>query len=328
MAPWGYKAFVPLAEWVTPAPTITRVIPGHDARLESSVGYAEPETVPIQIRFSSEIDCDAVAEQLIIDSRTEKGQIAQLNRSSVSCAMALTDAPQHVGEIPTAFIFSAELINVFNGVHTYTVKNATTKDGLLFTNAVDRFMFRIGQSDNPMVFPLSSNHTGNLLHKNDRDGSLYISPRATGADKFRYSTNWGTSFSDWSDYTGGDTAVFSQPWSGTKDQEWEGTHIIVHYWSEMTGSSDHVQHADLNRANLPLRRWPHAYVEGDWNQWGYDTGLPNKMRLASDGTWELDLVAEWPTVSVVNVWGMNPDGIPDKSMAFGDGEARRILREQ
>ncbi|KAI4280846.1 MAG: hypothetical protein L6R38_004122 [Xanthoria sp. 2 TBL-2021] len=325
MAPWGYKAFVPVAKWLTPAPTITRVIPGHDARLESSVGYAEPETVPIQIRFSSEMDCNAVAEQLIIDSKTEKGQIARLNKSSVSCLMATADAPKNVGEISTAFIFNAEMINVFNGVHTYTVKNATTKDGLLFTNAVDRFMFRIGQSDNPMVFPLSSNYTRNLLHKNDRDGSLYISPRATGADKFRYSTNWGTSFSDWSDYTGGNTTVFSQPWSGTKDQEWDGTHVIVHYWSEMAGSSEHVQHADLNRGKLPVRRWPHASVEGDWNQWGYDNGLPNEMTLASDGTWELDLVAEWPTVSVVNVWGMNPDDIPDKSMAFGDVNDDKVL---
>ncbi|KAI4257033.1 MAG: hypothetical protein L6R42_005892, partial [Xanthoria sp. 1 TBL-2021] len=325
MAPWGYKAFVPMAKWLTPAPTITRVIPGHDARLESSVGYAEPETVPIQIRFSSEMDCNAVAEQLIIDSKTEKGQIARLNKSSVSCSMATADAPKNVGEISTAFIFNAEMINVFNGVHTYTVKNATTKDGLLFTNAVDRFMFRIGQSDNPMVFPLSSNYTRNLLHKNDRDGSLYISPRATGADKFRYSTNWGTSFSDWSDYTGGNTTVLSQPWSGTKDQEWDGTHVIVHYWSEMAGSSEHVQHADLNRGKLPVRRWPHANVEGDWNQWGYDSGLPNEMTLASDGTWELDLVAEWPTVSVVNVWGMNPDEIPDKSMAFGDVNDDKVL---
>ncbi|KAL8997767.1 MAG: hypothetical protein Q9169_003016 [Polycauliona sp. 2 TL-2023] len=325
MAPWDYKAFVPLAKWLTPAPTITRVVPGHDARLESSVGYAEPETVPIQIRFSSEMDCDIVAERLVIESRTEKDQIARLNKSSVSCMMTTTDFPRYIGEIATAFIFNADLINVFNGVHTYTVNNATTKDGLRFTNAVDRFMFRIGQSDNPMVFPLSSNYTGNLLHKDDRDGKLYISPRATGADKFRYSTNWGTSFSDWSDYSGGNVTVVSQPWSGTKDQEWEGEHIIVNYWSQMTGSSEHIQHADLNRGNLPLRRWPHAFVEGDWNQWGYDNGLPNGMTLQSDGIWELDLVAEWPAVSVVNVWGMNPDGYPDKSMALGDVNDDKVL---
>ncbi|KAL8725521.1 MAG: hypothetical protein Q9166_007307 [cf. Caloplaca sp. 2 TL-2023] len=325
MAPWDYKAFVPKARWLTPAPTITRVIPGHDSRLESSVGYGDSETVPIQIRFSSEMDCDSIAEALIVDSTTEKHQIAQLNKSSVSCVLANTDAPKHIGEIPTTFIFNADIINVYNGVHTYTVNNATTKDGLLFTNAVDRFMFRIGQSDNPMVFPLSSNYTKSLLHRNDSADNLYISPRATGADKFRYSTNWGTSFSDWFDYTGANTTLMSQPWSGTKAQEWDGHHVIVHYWSEKTGSSEHVQHADLDWGSRPLRRWPHAYVEGAWNQWGYDNALPNEMKLASHGIWELDLVAEWPTVSVVNVWGMNPDGVPDKSMAFGDVDADGVL---
>ncbi|KAL8812634.1 MAG: hypothetical protein Q9200_000893 [Gallowayella weberi] len=325
MAPWEYKAFVPKAQWVTPAPMVTRVVPGHDSRLESTVGYGDAETVPIQIRFSSEMDCDAIAENLVIQSKTEKNQVAQLNKSSVACIMADTDAPKHIGEIATKFIFNADIINVFNGVHTYTVNNATTKNGLLFTNAVDRFMFRIGQSDNPMVFPLSSNYTKSLLHKNDSDGSLYISPRATGANKFRYSTNWGTSFSQWFDYNGANLTLIKQPWTGTKVQEWDGDHVVVHYWSEMTGSSEHVQHADLDRGNLPLRRWPHAYVEGSWNQWGYDIGLPNEMTLASHGRWEYDLVAEWPTVSVVNVWGMNPDGVPDKSMAFGDVDGDRVL---
>lgn len=320
MAPWEYKAFVPKVKWLTPAPTITRIVPGHDARLESSVGYGDAEKVPIQIRFSTEMDCDSISENLIIDSTTEKKQIAQLNKSSVACMMADTDAPKHIGEIATTFIFNADVINVFNGVHTFTVNNATTKDGLLFTNSVDRFMFRIGQSDNPMVFPLSSNYTRSLLHRNDSDASLYISPRATGADKFRYSTNWGTSFSEWFEYTGANLTLTNQAWTGTKAQEWAGDHVVVHYWSEKAGSSEHVQHADLNRGDLPLRRWPYAYVEGPWNQWGYDNGLANEMTLATHGTWEIDLVAEWPTVSVVNVWGMNPDGVPDKSMAFGDGK--------
>lgn len=49
MAPWDYKAFVPIDGWRTPAPTITRVIPGHDSRLESTTDYYGSETVPIQV---------------------------------------------------------------------------------------------------------------------------------------------------------------------------------------------------------------------------------------------------------------------------------------
>ena len=325
MAPWDWKAFVPKSQWLTPAPTITRVVPGHDARLESSVKYGEQEVVPLQIRFSSEMDCDSIANNIIIDSTTETGQIAQLNRSSVSCILAEADPPKHVGEMATAFIFNADLTGVSNGVHTYTVNNATTKDGLLYTNARDRFMFRIGQSDNPMIFPLSSNYTADLLHKNARTGDLYIAPRAAGAGKFRYSTNWGSSFSDWSDYVGGNITLKKQAWSGTKAQEWTGEHVIIHYWSAATGSSEHVQHADLDRANLPPRRWPHAHMQGDFNQWGYDKGLPTDMAQGSQGLWEFDIEAEWPVKGVVNIWGMNPDGYPDKSMAFGDVDDDHVL---
>src|ERR1700722_5689509 len=112
-------------------------------------------------------------------------------------------------------------------------------------------MFRIGKSDNPMIFPLTANYTTNLLHKDPTTRKLYISPKAAGADKFRYSLNWGSSYSSWLDYTGANTTLTAQPWSGTKTQEWSGEHVIVHYWSAMTGSIDHVQHADLDRGSLP-----------------------------------------------------------------------------
>lgn len=274
--------------------------------LESSVDYTGQETVPIQIRFSSEMDCNSIADNLVVESTTETGQVAQLDKSSVSCILADADAPKHIGEIPTAFIFNANLINVSNGVHNFAVNNATTKDGLLYTNAADRFMFRIGHSDNPMVFPLSSNYTTNFLHKNESSGDLYISPRAAGADKLRYSTNWGSSFSDWFEYTGANITLRTQAWTGTDAQKWHGDHVIVHYWSAATGSSEHVQHADLNRGDLPPRRWPHAFVEGPFNQWGYDSGLPNAMSQEPNGSWKFDLVTEWPTQSTVSVWGMNP----------------------
>ncbi|KAL9588903.1 MAG: hypothetical protein Q9203_002289 [Teloschistes exilis] len=325
LAPWEYKAFVPKAKWLTPAPTITRVIPGHDTRLESSVDRDGQETVPIQIRFSSEMDCSSIADNLIIDSTTATRQVAQLNQTSVSCMLADADAPKNTGEMPTTFIFNADLIGVSNGVHTFTVNNATTKDGLLYTNARDRFMFRIGQSDNPMVFPLSSNYTRNLLSKNESTGDLYISPNAAGADKMRYSTNWGSSFSDWFDYTGANVTIRKQGWRGTAHQEWEGDHVVVHYWSAATGSSEHVQHADLNWDKHPPRRWPHAFAEGTWNSWGYDSGLPNQLRQEESGLWKFDLVAEWPTEGQMNVWGINEDGVPDKSMAFGDVDGDRVL---
>jgi len=134
MVPWEYKAFVPKNKWLTPSPAITRFIPGHDSRLRSTVAFGKQESVAIQIRFSSEMSCDSVASSLKINSTTQDGQTAQLNKSSIVCLRADADLPRHVGEVPTACIFSAELENVSNGVHTLTVSNATTKDGKLSTN--------------------------------------------------------------------------------------------------------------------------------------------------------------------------------------------------
>src|SRR5207245_1323180 len=96
--------------------------------------FGQQESVKIEIRFSSEMDCDSVTNCIEINSTTQDGRKARLNRSSVECKASFADPPRYTGEIPTAWIFTAELENVSNGVHTYAVNNATTKDGLLFTN--------------------------------------------------------------------------------------------------------------------------------------------------------------------------------------------------
>lgn len=322
LAPYDWKAFVPVGNWVTPAPTVTRVIPPHDARLQSFVELGEQESVQIEIRFSREMDCNSVADSLDVQSTTQDGRVALLNRSSIACQSLSADSPQHVGEIPSAWSFRALLEDVSNGVHTYTIRNASAAAGNSSTGANDKFMFRIGQIDNAMVFPRSANYTAGLLQK--EGDTMYIRPRAAGADKVRYSTNWGTTYSQWLDYTGANITVQEQSWSGTSEQEWTGQHVIVNYWSEKTGSSDHVQHADLDHDEIP-RRWPHAFIQGPFNQYGYDGGLPNRMEQDSDGQWTFDLTAEWPTSLIVNVWGMNPDGSPDKSAAYGDVDHDGVL---
>lgn len=130
---WGWKAFVPIGNWSQPAPTITRVIPNHDQRLESSVSMDDTETVDIQIRFSSEMSCESVTNSITINSTAFGGKVAKLNSSSISCANETTDLPQYVGGMATAWIFSAALMNVANGIHTITVDNASAADGS-FTN--------------------------------------------------------------------------------------------------------------------------------------------------------------------------------------------------
>jgi len=325
LRPWEFKAFVPVNEWVAPKPVITRVVPRHDARLVSSVEYDETEEVPIQIQFSEEMDCTSVRDSLKIESITESGQRASLNVSSVSCETVELRGTALVAQAATAWVFNAMLQDVGHGVHTYTVDNASTASGDAWTNTRDKFMLRVGAVDNPMVFPESANYTKSFLQQDEGSGDLFVIPKASGADLVRYSTNWGSSYSAWQPYSGGKLVLKKQSWSGAKHQEWEGEHVIMNYWSRATGSSDHYQHGDLARDDKPARRWPHAFVEGVFNQWGYDLGIRNRMHQNDQGEWIYDLFAEWPTNISVNVWGMNPDGQPDKSAAYGDVDRDGVL---
>ncbi|KAL3425171.1 glycosyl transferase group 1 [Phlyctema vagabunda] len=329
--PYEFKAFVPLAEWEQPKPVITHVFPRHDARVTSTVAYDKTESIKIEIGFSSPMDCDSVRDSLLIESTTELGVVASLKESTIKCKTVdlPADPPGYIGEVPSNWLFTAELENVANGIHTYTVdnpaaQNATT-NGTLSTKTRDRFMFRIGQSDNPMVFPSTSNYTRGLLNEDPTTGALYVSPKAAGAEKMRYSTNFGSSFSDWQNYTGGNITIEKQSWSGTKAQRWDGEHVILHFWSKMAGSSDHVQHSDIGREDQPPRRWPHAWAEGVWNQWGSDAGLSNKLEQNDAGEWTFNLFTEWPTNIMINIWGMNPDGQLDKSAAYGDVDRDGVL---
>ncbi|KIV87923.1 hypothetical protein, variant [Exophiala sideris] len=323
--PWGFKAFVPIQQWKEPMPTVTRVIPGHDARLLSSVPLGQQQDVPLEIRFSRNMSCDSVTNSLRIDSRTQDSTTPQLDRSTVTCSSQDTDIPEYNGEVATAWIWKGTLTNISHGVHAYTIQNATTADGSGYTNAADRFIFRLGAANNPMVFPMSSNYTTNMLQKDTVSGTLTAKALAAGADLYQYSTNWGMTYSPWMAYTGEPIDITEQDWHGTDAQRWEGTHVILKYWSETTGSADHIQHTDLTET-LP-RRWPHAFVEGSWNQWGYDAGTKNQMeQLNKDGgQWTYDLAAEWPTQITINIWGMDAEGKPDLTAAYGDVDGDHVL---
>ena len=61
-------------------------------------------------------------------------------------------------------------------------------------------------------------------------------------------------------------------------------------------------HADYAYSG-PKRRVPQFLVRGPYNEWGYDQGLPSLMTQNSDGQWELEIMASWPTYLQLNVWG-------------------------
>jgi alpha-1,3-glucan synthase len=323
MEPWGYKLLVPKDKFVLPRPTITKVLPGHDARLVSQVKDGEPQTVPFEVHFSTEMDCDGVFQNFSMESTTGNGEVARLNESSVVCSVIPPEDVFYAGEIPSTWRLSGVFENVYDGIHVYTINNVSTRSTTLYTNAVDHFMFRVGQHDNPMVFPASADYSKTLLSRDQESGLLTVNHKATGANRWQYSTNWGNTWSDWQEYVSVPVNIEHQPWSGSEDQAWNGDHVIIRYWSEMAGSMEHVQHGDVE-FDTP-RRWPHMHVTGAWNAYGFDSGLPDSMQDTGTGQWKFDMMVDYPTDAILSTWGINPDGQPDKSKLYGDVDRDGVL---
>ena len=264
---YGFKAFVPVNTWLRPSPVITKFTPGHDDRILSTAGPGEQQNVSIELYFSDEMSCDEVQNAIAVTSTTEDGSMPSLQdvvcqNVNDSTAMVSKYTGPVTNQIPAVWKISGNLVNVADGVHSVNVVNVTSQAGNASTNAVNHFLFRIGQLENPMVFPRTANYSNSLLHEH-ADGSLYVSHKAAGADRFRYSTNWGSSWSDWETYTGGNTTLHTQAWSGTKKQGWSGKHVQLEYWSQKTGSSNHAQQGDLAGSSSVARRYPHVFVSED-----------------------------------------------------------------
>lgn len=313
---FDFKAYVPKTRWIAPPPMMTKFSPGHDARITSTVSMQDTESIMISFEFSEELDCDLITKNLLILSSTQNGTVPALDISSVSCQNITAGVSVYTGEILSTWSWSGKLDNVAHGVHTLTVRNASSTDGSRFTNSIDHLMFRTGRPDNPVVFPRSANYSHEAL--DTKSGDIIVTHLASGADKWRFSTNWGSSWSDWEAYTGGSSVVAKQPWSGTKKQKWDGEHVILQYWSGLAGSGDHIQHVDVGKIASPPRRFPHLFAFGDVNRFGADLGAKDEFSQHKDGWWSFHMITEWPTLLQVNVWGKNPDHEIDRTYVLGD----------
>jgi alpha-1,3-glucan synthase len=258
LAPWDFKAYVPKENWIQPPPFLTSFLPGHDARLlASSDGN---NSVPIAFEFSQEMDCDSITKNLVITSTTDEKSVATIDPSSIVCgAGADVGGAKWVAQVASSWSWKATLVDVPNGIHVLTLKNITTSDGTTSSESTDHLMFRIGKADNTIVFPRSANYSSELLFK-DPSGSLHVAHKASGADQWRYSLNWGSTYSTWQDYHGGNSTLQKQPWSGTKRQAWSGDHVIVQYYSKAAGTTSHIIHGDAEKQKTP-RRFPHLFAQ-------------------------------------------------------------------
>lgn len=319
MDAFDYRAYVPIKDWVPPPATITKFLPGHDMRIESTNAT---NTVRVEFHFNTEMDCTSMTEAITFASDTDSNLTPKIDNSTVICGNVTDDQPSYIGALPTTWAWSGNVTNLAPGIHQITVSNATTADLGSFTNTVDRFLIRIGGVDNPLVFPVTANYSSTLL-TNNSDGTFTLTHSAPGANAFRYSTNWGSNYSEWQTYQTTST-VPALGWEGTSDQKWKGEHVIVQYWSQLLGSSSYIQQGDADYDGL-ARRFPHMWASGPFNQYGYDAGLDNTIKHTDESLWEFHYMDEWPARFQLSVWGMNPDNQPDQSFIFGDIDGDGVL---
>ncbi|KAL4883883.1 hypothetical protein BJY04DRAFT_226211 [Aspergillus karnatakaensis] len=313
LLPWEYRAYVKASDFVDPGPTVTDFAPGHDARLFSDSDSGE--NITVRLGYSTNMTCQDITDAIVLDSKTEKGINSTLDTHSVDCTSidARTTSNDFVGEIPTVWTWSANLTNVHHGIHQLIVKNVSSQSHG-YTNSTDKFLLRVGSLENPLISPFA-NYSSTLVHQSGDDYS--IQHKAAGADQFRYSSDFGRSWSEWEAYPGGSTTAKINNTEGIG--KWDGTHIRVQYFSKLTGSSSYTQEGDHDWKEDAARRFPYLHFNGPYNQYGYDGGMNNKVAFNSKTQrWEYDFVYEWPAVGQLNVWGKGKDGIPDTTEVYGD----------
>ncbi|BFZ58455.1 Cell wall alpha-1,3-glucan synthase ags1 [Savitreella phatthalungensis] len=312
MDAWDYKVLVPSNKFLQPRAVITKLVPGHDARIQSN--STDAQTMTIRVEFSTKMDCDSVAKAMTIESKTLQGSNATLG--AYTCG-TVTGAQQYlVGSPVSNFYISRSVSNIYDGIFRVKLASASASSSdVNATSGFDAWMFRVGKSDNPMVFPLTANYTNTAMSK--KNGVLQIEANAAGADLMRYSLDWGSTWSNWTTYSG--TGAKQLPsytkWVGTKEQSWQGDHAIVQYYSKIAGSQNHQQHADTGVAH---RSFPHMFIMGPFNEWGYDAGARNRLLQDENSNWRIGFISEaYPSKLQFNVWGINPDGNPDATWVYG-----------
>lgn len=128
-----------------------------------------------------------------------------------------------------------------------------------------------------MVFPDSADYGSDLLVIDGAQCRLHH--RAAGADKFRYSFDYGQTWAPWSVYE--DVTTCNRTTS--RSQPWKGAHVLVQYWSRLAGTAYTTVHSDATFTG-GQRRVPQYLVRGPFNTWGFDQGVNAKMTNVN-GQW-------------------------------------------
>ncbi|KAH8833661.1 modular protein with glycoside hydrolase family 13 and glycosyltransferase family 5 domains [Flagelloscypha sp. PMI_526] len=298
MEGFGFKAIVAEADWTAPLPALTKFSPGHDHRILNNGTAGSTGNVDIVFEFNVEMNCDSVTNSISMQMASSgKGGKPTLGKATCG-AVAKPDPAKISGDAQSAWSWAATVQNMPDGILTITLNNPQAEGtGANSTGAVDSVMLRKGTADNVMVWP--DNDFDNSGGFTMSGGKYSFAHKAIGAEKFRYSWNFGMNWTDWSNWE--DTSSLDASSFSSSENFWDGDHIMVQYWSAASASTSHVVHADYSYSGKN-RRVPQFLARGPFNQWGFDQGLSNQMKLNNDGKWELEIMATWPTYVQLNVY--------------------------
>ncbi|KIJ57158.1 glycosyltransferase family 5 protein [Sphaerobolus stellatus SS14] len=320
LQPYDFKAFVPIASWLPPPPRLTGFTPGHDARIQAETGDVNATRVDIVLEFNTEMSCDGVGAAVSFTMANSSVAVTEAGLGGITFDKGNAVCGNVSGPVFGSGISGVEVSvwswaitveNVPDGIVRMTVNNATSADGR-FTGTTDHLLFRKGSAKNVMVFP-SADYDNEAF--GFTDGAYTFTHKAFGADKFRYSTDFQQTWSNWSAWE----AVTTIPASKFEGAWWQGEHIVMQYWSSLVSSSAQIVHAD--RDYKLQRRVPQFLARGPFNTWGFDSGIQSQMEHTANGQWELELMASWPTFVQLNVYGFDDYFYGDTD---GDGVLDRL----
>jgi alpha-1,3-glucan synthase len=166
-------------------------------------------------------------------------------------------------------------------------------------------MIRVGSSINPIVFPQMNNFSSSLLDITS-DG-YRINHAAAGSDLFRYSPDYGKTWSSWKSY---ETTTFLQKGTFATLPE----HVVVDYWCKKCGSATTRVYGELS--DIPSI-FPQLFVQGNFNMFGLDTVMENQMKRTKKG-FSFPFVWNFPAELIFDIWG-------DGSITFGDIDGDNVL---
>ena len=268
----GFKALVLEQYWSAPPPYLTRFSPGHDARLSSAVYKTR---IPIALEYSGPIDCATITRSVALNTVTSSSFAPYIDPLTVRCTELPPPPRTYVGVLGSTFRWSATIADAADGVYELIVANATGR------GEVDHLLARLwgslpsdpkkdpqGHRDQPDRLPDAKSlrarppHLRRPRHRHDqarrrrrRSGPSLRRPDATDESKFRYSTDYRRTWSEWAVYASTPTAL---PWSAFNGSALTQRHIDVQvrldghraaepslYWSSIAASASHQASADM-----------------------------------------------------------------------------------